>query len=324
MHKRSFVAAGAVAVAVAALSAVPALAGSAPRLPGSTPMCTTAQLSARLGGGDAGAGNLYRYLVLTNRGRTTCHLTGFPGVSLLDAHGRQIGPAATREHNSYAPVVLRPGASASDTIHTINHQGTCLPTSAKLRVYPPGNRAALVFPGLVTNCHHQFSVTPLAPGTQGNPTDAGFTDALFRTDSGTSTLTLARTASATATPSATTSPSTTASPSATAFPSTPASSSDTAIPTTTALPSTTAFPSTTAIPSTPASPSTPLPTSTSQGGGQVPVVPSGAPDTGVPPVAAGGGHGTQVAVGSVAGGALALGGVGLAARRRVSRRRAQG
>jgi hypothetical protein len=132
-------------------------------------MCTAAQLGASLGGGDAGAGNLYRYLVVTNHSKTTCHVAGFPGLSMLDAKGKQIGAPATREPVGYLPVVLRPGESASDTIHTVNQQGTCLPTSTELRIYPPGSKASLVFPGEVTNCDDQFSITPFAAGTTGNP-----------------------------------------------------------------------------------------------------------------------------------------------------------
>jgi hypothetical protein len=179
---RRTLAVGAAVCAAAAIGAAPALAATATPAPttdaqASTPMCATSQLTAALGGGDAGAGQLYRYLVITNRSRSTCHLTGYPGLSLLDAKGRQIGPAATRDPRTYGAVVLRPGASASDTIHTVNRQtsnpGECLPASAELRVYPPGNRDALVIRGSVTNCDHLLTVTPLAPGSTGNPPQGG-------------------------------------------------------------------------------------------------------------------------------------------------------
>jgi hypothetical protein len=132
-------------------------------------MCATSQLTAALGGGDAGAGSLFRYLVLTNHSSTTCHLTGYPGLSMLDADGRQIGAPADRQPMPYSAVVLRPGGSVSDTIHTVNQQGTCLPASVKLRIYPPGNTAWLDFPGSVTNCDNLFTVTPFTAGRTGNP-----------------------------------------------------------------------------------------------------------------------------------------------------------
>ncbi|MEV6008112.1 DUF4232 domain-containing protein [Streptomyces sp. NPDC051976] len=136
---------------------------------GTAPLCTADQLTASLGGGDAGAGNLYRYLLLTNHSGTTCHVTGFPGLSMLDAKGKQIGAPATYQQLPHSPVVLRPGQSASDTIHTINQQGTCLPTSTRLRIYPPGSRQWIDFPGQVTNCDDEFVVTPFGPGDKGNP-----------------------------------------------------------------------------------------------------------------------------------------------------------
>lgn len=236
------------AVIGAVVGAGPATAVTPGQSASSTPMCGTSQLDVRLGGGDAGAGNLYRYLVFTNRSGTTCHLTGFPGVSLLDSDGRQIGAPATREHNGYTPVVLRPGGTASDTIHTVNHQGTCLPTSTSVRVYPPGNRASVVVPGEITNCHDQFSVTPLTAGSAGNPADRA------------------------------------------------------PLPTPTAVPS-------------------------PQPGQQVPVVPSGAPDTGLGATsrASDGQGGTTAVAAGAAGGALALGGLGLVLRRRrTSAARARG
>jgi hypothetical protein len=161
-------AAGAAVFALTALGAAPATASAPAADASGTPMCATAQLSAALGGGDAGAGNLYRYLVLTNTGTTTCHLTGYPGLSMLDANGAQIGRPATRDARTYSAVVLRPGGSASDTIHTVNHQGTCLPASTKLKVYPPGNTASLTIPGVITDCYDTFAITPLAAGTGGN------------------------------------------------------------------------------------------------------------------------------------------------------------
>ncbi|WUH89060.1 DUF4232 domain-containing protein [Streptomyces sp. NBC_00433] len=168
MRSTSLAAGAAVVLAVAVAGAVPAAASAPVGQAPMTPMCTTSQLTGALGGGDAGAGNLYRYLVLTNHSSTTCHLTGYPGVSLLDSAGRQIGAPADRQRSSYTAVELRPGGSASDTIHTINHQGTCLPASAKVRIYPPGNTAAMVIAGTVTNCDHTFTVTPLAAGRSGS------------------------------------------------------------------------------------------------------------------------------------------------------------
>ncbi|MFE2029109.1 DUF4232 domain-containing protein, partial [Streptomyces hygroscopicus] len=39
---------------------------------------------------------MYLPLVFTNKGTTTCTLTGYPGVSLVDSAGSPIGDPATR------------------------------------------------------------------------------------------------------------------------------------------------------------------------------------------------------------------------------------
>ena len=57
---------------------------------------------------------------MRNTSTTTCEVRGFPGVSLLDGSGNQIGEPATREGNEGAAVVLKPGESASATLHTTN------------------------------------------------------------------------------------------------------------------------------------------------------------------------------------------------------------
>ena len=136
---------------------------------GKTPMCAAADLTAALGGQDAGAGSVFRYVVLTNTGSAACHLTGYPGLSLLDADGRQIGRPADRDPRDYQPVVLEPGGSASDTLRTANRMGTCQPASAALRIYPPGSTESLDFPGEVTVCGDLFTITPLTAGRTGNP-----------------------------------------------------------------------------------------------------------------------------------------------------------
>ena len=160
----------------AGASSAPTAAGVGVPTPGppgaaAAPTCATAQLTAALGGGDAGAGNLYRDLLLTNHGSASCVVTGFPGVSLLDAQGRQIGAAATFDHSfSYAPVVLAPGQTASDTIHTLNAGATsCTGTSTSLRIYPPDDKASLVVPGQVMLCGGLLSVSPFTAGSTGNP-----------------------------------------------------------------------------------------------------------------------------------------------------------
>lgn len=135
------------------------------------PGCTAAELSAALGGGDAGAGQLYRFLVVTNTGSAPCSVGGYPGLSLLDGSGTLIGAPATRQPMSWTPVALAPGQSASDTIHTANGLGGCLAPSTSIRIYPPGQRASLVIPGQITLCDNTLTITPFLAGSTGNPAD---------------------------------------------------------------------------------------------------------------------------------------------------------
>lgn len=111
-------------------------------------LCATTELSAELGPTNAGAGQLYQPLILTNTGNRTCETRGFPGVSILDASGTQIGQPAQREGNEGPTVSLAPGKTASALLHTANEGipgAPCEATSAKMKVYPPGQTASITF-----------------------------------------------------------------------------------------------------------------------------------------------------------------------------------
>ena len=132
---------------------------------------TRASCRRRSGRPTPRAGNIYIPLVLKNTGSRTCSVAGFPGVSLLDAAGAQIGQPATRETGfPEAAVKLAPGAQASTALHTANEgiaPGGCLPPSAKVRVFPPNELDAIEIAGTVTVCGNLFSLSPLVAGTSG-------------------------------------------------------------------------------------------------------------------------------------------------------------
>jgi len=121
-----------------------------------------------LGETDAGAGQRFTPLVLTNTSATACTLRGFPGVSLVDTTGTQIGSAASREGGEGASVRIAPGATVSATLHTnsAGTSGSCTPASNRLRVYPPDNTVPLEFAAAYTACG-MFSVTTLVAGSGG-------------------------------------------------------------------------------------------------------------------------------------------------------------
>jgi hypothetical protein len=128
--------------------------------------CTAAQLSASLGEGDAAAGSVYRPLIFTNTGPHPCELRGFPGVSYVAGDdGHQVGPAAAMSGERGGRVPIAPGGTAQARLQLVNVQNydaaACHPVPVRgLRVYPPGDTAALFVPVEGTGC----STTP--PGDQ--------------------------------------------------------------------------------------------------------------------------------------------------------------
>ena len=130
--------------------------------------CASSQLRSSLGQPDAGAGQVRTALVLTNTGTAACELRGFPGVSLIDATGKQLGQPAGREGAEGPTVVLKAGGSASATLHTNSGiAGSCTGPSTALRIYPPDNTQAIDLPTQYTACG-TFMVTTLVAGSTGN------------------------------------------------------------------------------------------------------------------------------------------------------------
>ena len=130
--------------------------------------CATNQLHAELGPSNAGAGQIYVPLILRNTSSTTCEVRGFPGVSLLDGSGNQIGQPATRDGGEGAAVSLAPGQAASATLHTTSAGigPSCDPASTQMKVFPPNQTAEITFAAQYTACGG-FSVTTLVAGEAG-------------------------------------------------------------------------------------------------------------------------------------------------------------
>lgn len=130
--------------------------------------CATADLVLGTAPGGAAAGTHFLALVLTNTSGAPCTLTGFPGVSLVDGAGEQLGNPADR-NGAVMPeaVTLQPGESAHATAGFPNYQnfpgGTCRGPSVSLKVYPPDDLTALVTPLADYSCPG-FSVQVMQPG----------------------------------------------------------------------------------------------------------------------------------------------------------------
>lgn len=113
--------------------------------------CASSSLRVTAGRGSGAAGSVLVPLVFTNTGTRACTLHGFPGVSLVDASGGQIGAAATRTGAGGGSVVLAPGHAAVAQVRVTRAQNypqeRCAPVAAQgLRVYPPGETHALLVP----------------------------------------------------------------------------------------------------------------------------------------------------------------------------------
>ena len=140
--------------ASASASAAPRDASAPAAGSGSASPCLSANLQASLGGG-AGAGMSQDHtgLQLRNTGSSACTLYGYPGVSwVAGADGHQVGAAAVREPDASGggqqAVTLAPGALASAPLDIVDAaaipQAQCKPVPVRgLRIYPPGQRAAL-------------------------------------------------------------------------------------------------------------------------------------------------------------------------------------
>jgi hypothetical protein len=166
-------------VSTAPSAHVPAGAQPAAAVATTVPSCSTRQLSVRLGSGQGAAGSVYAPLVFTNTGRSSCRMTGYPGVSYVaPGSGHQVGAAAARNDQHPArTVTLAPGGHAAAVVQFVNHfnypRQRCRPAAVSgLRVYPPNNAAAtyVAFGADRTACSSQVSqltVQAVVGGTSG-------------------------------------------------------------------------------------------------------------------------------------------------------------
>ena len=158
-------------------SSAPATQSSA--APAGAAACSSSNLHISLGNGGAGAGTDFTVIDFTNSGGAPCTLYGFPGVSLTNSSGAQIGAAATRNPSKASTVVtLAPGAKASAELGVANAENyptaTCKPTpSAQLKVFPPDQTQAIEVAFATTGCAvsstHQLSVTAVSAGAGQTP-----------------------------------------------------------------------------------------------------------------------------------------------------------
>ncbi|MCT1615602.1 DUF4232 domain-containing protein [Kocuria marina] len=110
--------------------------------------CSAGQLAGSLTPQQGAAGSVIASLTLINNGSAPCTLSGYPGVSFVDANGAPVGAPASRDASGAGTVTLQPGESASAGVR-ITQPGVigqvCNPhQAAGVRVYPPGSYESLV------------------------------------------------------------------------------------------------------------------------------------------------------------------------------------
>jgi hypothetical protein len=163
-------------------SATPVVGSSSPAATTSTGsgagQCQSSALKVTLGKGGAAAGTAYYPILFTNVSSATCTLYGFPGVSFTgETYQVQVGPAATRNHESTEAVVtLAPGAVASALVAVADAQnyppGSCgLTTASGILVYPPNLTTSVGLPFNGYTCvnakDHVLTVNAVVAGSTG-------------------------------------------------------------------------------------------------------------------------------------------------------------
>jgi hypothetical protein len=147
-----------------ALAILPAAASAAPQ------QCTTADLSAKVGQVDAGAGQRQAPLVLTNHSGHTCRTEGYVGLQLATAGGRKLPTSTARSGGTTPLVTLKPGQKAvtqlSWTVVATGSEpvdGPCEGTPSDLLVIPPNQttQTATAWKNGPVCGFGKFSITPL-------------------------------------------------------------------------------------------------------------------------------------------------------------------
>jgi hypothetical protein len=134
--------AGLLAAGALAGAGLPAHAQDAPDQP-RDPRCHTSQLTGSMSPVEAGAGQRYADVSLTNTSDQFCTIYGYGGVQLVDGAGNPLPTNVARTADPGSALIgLSPGQSAAATLHwsAVPHgdEGDpCQPTPTGLQVIPP-------------------------------------------------------------------------------------------------------------------------------------------------------------------------------------------
>lgn len=146
--------------AVPPSSVAPSSGQASGQVPG---RCTAAVLAGAVEPTDAGAGNRYGKLLVTNNGAAPCTVNGYSGLQLLDAAGNPLPTDLQRKPDpGPAPVTLTPGTAAAANLHW-----TVVPTGDEPVDRPcqaEAARAAAIPPDETEPVNLQWGLGPVCAG----------------------------------------------------------------------------------------------------------------------------------------------------------------
>lgn len=148
-------------VADAAVTASPSSSSSTPAAAAAVAPCAAHNLVGTIEQVQGAAGSTIIDVSLRNDG-PSCTVAGFPGVSLIDVDGSQIGAAADREPASATPqsLTLATGDAASFSVRSTNalafdpKECNTIDSTA-LKVYPPADTEWVTLPLTVATCGNE-------------------------------------------------------------------------------------------------------------------------------------------------------------------------
>ena len=153
MARRALLGAAVAATCLAGFSVGAPPASAAPALA----RCTPSQLAVTVKVAGAAAGTVGYDLTVTDTSRSACLVQGHAGVSLVDAHGSQIGAPAVWMAGPAPWVTLSRGSSATALVLVSDYavwppQRCQARTASAVRVYVPDAYQPVYVPATVTVC----------------------------------------------------------------------------------------------------------------------------------------------------------------------------
>jgi hypothetical protein len=126
--------------------------------------CATSALKVSLGPPNAAAGTTFYPLKFVNTSKTSCTLTGYPGVSAVTSSGKQIGNSASRSGAKFRTVTVAPGKQQSASVGIVDtgnfSASSCKPvTAAGLRIIPPNQSQSVTIKKKFSTCSSTASTS---------------------------------------------------------------------------------------------------------------------------------------------------------------------